>query len=70
MTVARPLKEWAKLGARLPGGRALPKSDIAASLVRGDKRFFLVYANYEALLGYNCAHYYALSVALLADRLQ
>jgi membrane-bound lytic murein transglycosylase B len=42
-----------------------------ASLVTtGDKRTFLVYQNYESLLGYNCAHYYALSVALLADRLQ
>ena len=30
---------------------------------------FLVYANYEALLDYNCAHTYALSVALLADRI-
>jgi len=36
----------------------------------GDKRTFLVYRNYEAILGYNCAHYYALSVALLADRIQ
>jgi hypothetical protein len=39
-----------------------------ASLVTtGDTRTFLVYQNYESLLGYNCAHYYALSVALLAD---
>jgi hypothetical protein len=28
------------------------------------------YPNYEALLGYNCAHHYALSVAMLADRLR
>jgi membrane-bound lytic murein transglycosylase B len=41
-----------------------------ASLVTtGDNHTFLVYRNYEALLGYNCAHYYALSVAMLADRL-
>jgi membrane-bound lytic murein transglycosylase B len=29
-----------------------------------------VYGNYEALLGYNCAHAYALSVGLLSDRLR
>ena len=40
-----------------------------ASLIRDDSRAFLVYGNYEALLDYNCAHSYALSVALLADRI-
>jgi membrane-bound lytic murein transglycosylase B len=34
-----------------------------------DTHRFLVYGNYEALLGYNCAHTYALSVAFLADRI-
>jgi membrane-bound lytic murein transglycosylase B len=29
-----------------------------------------VYDNYDALLRYNCAHAYALSVALLAERLR
>jgi membrane-bound lytic murein transglycosylase B len=42
---------------------------MEASLVRGETRHFLVYGNYEALLAYNCAHAYALSVGLLADRL-
>jgi peptidoglycan lytic transglycosylase B len=67
MTVARPLAEWEALGVRLPGGRALPKSELEASLVTGSKRNFLVYRNYDALLDYNCAHSYALSVALLSD---
>jgi len=70
MTVARPLKEWAKLGVKLPGGGALPKSDTDASLVRGDKRFFLVYSNYDALLGYNCANSYAVTIGLLADKIK
>ena len=35
----------------------------------GNVNAFLVYDNYEALLDYNCAHTYALSVGLLADRL-
>ena len=48
----------------------LPASaTIQASLIRDESRAFLVYSNYEALLDYNCAHTYALSVALLADRL-
>jgi membrane-bound lytic murein transglycosylase B len=70
MTVARPIKEWAKFGARLASGAKLPKSDIPASLVRGDKRFFLVYSNYDALLGYNCANSYAVTIGLLSDQIK
>jgi membrane-bound lytic murein transglycosylase B len=70
MTVARPLKEWARLGVTLPGGARLPKADIDASLVRGDKRFFLVYANFDALLGYNCANSYAVTIGLLSDQIK
>jgi membrane-bound lytic murein transglycosylase B len=69
MTVARPLKDWEKLGVRLPGGKALPAADIDASLVSGSTRRFLVYRNYDALLEYNCANAYALGVALLAERI-
>jgi membrane-bound lytic murein transglycosylase B len=68
MTEARPLSEWRALGVTQKNGAPLPKADLAASLVRVDTRRFLVYGNYEALLGYNCAHTYALSVAFLADR--
>ena len=69
MTVALPLSEWRKLGLRLPGGKPLPSSDLKASLVSGAKRHFLVYGNYDALLEYNCAHSYAISVALLSERI-
>jgi membrane-bound lytic murein transglycosylase B len=69
MTVALPLDEWQKLGVRLPGGGALPTADQQASLVSGTTRHFLVYDNYDVLLAYNCAHAYALSVALLSDSL-
>jgi membrane-bound lytic murein transglycosylase B len=69
MTVALPLNEWQSMGVKTLGDGALPKSDIQAGLVSGSTRHFLVYPNYDALLGYNCAHAYALSVALLADRL-
>jgi membrane-bound lytic murein transglycosylase B len=69
MTVALPLSEWQQLGVRALGNRALPKADVQAALVSGSTRHFLVYPNYDALLEYNCAHPYALSVALLGDRL-
>ena len=71
MTERRDLEDWAAFGVRRADGTALPRADVDASLVTtGDGHTFLVYRNYEAILGYNCAHYYALSVALLADRLQ
>jgi membrane-bound lytic murein transglycosylase B len=70
MTERRPLEEWQKIGVRLPGGKALPRADLSAGLVDVGQRTFLVYPNYDAILGYNCAHYYALTVALLSDRLR
>lgn len=71
MTERRDLEDWSELGVRRADGTALPRADVEGSLVTtGDGHTFLVYRNYEAILGYNCAHYYALSVAKLADRLQ
>jgi len=70
MTVALPLSEWQRLGVRTLAGRALPKQDISASLVSGGRRSFLVYPNYDALLEYNCAHAYAITVGLLADSIR
>jgi membrane-bound lytic murein transglycosylase B len=69
MTIALPMAAWQKMGVRLTNGAALPKTDFTASLVSGSTRHFLVYDNYDALLEYNCAHSYAVSVALLADRI-
>lgn len=70
MTESRPLTFWRKQGVRLKDKRPLPAGSLEASLVDTGSRTFLVYRNYEALLGYNCSHNYALSVALLADRLR
>jgi len=70
MTERRPLGEWRKLGVTLADGRPLPQADLSAGLVDVGERKFLVYPNYDAVLAYNCAHYYALSVVLLGDRLQ
>lgn len=70
MSEPLPLERWRELGVRSLGGTALPRADVIGSLVEAGDRRFLVYRNYEALLGYNCAHAYALSVALLAERLK
>ena len=70
MTERRPLDEWRKIGVTLATGKPLPRASMEAGLVDVGERKFLVYPNYDAILGYNCAHYYALSVALLADSLK
>jgi membrane-bound lytic murein transglycosylase B len=70
MTERIPLKDWQELGVRTVSGGALPKADVKAGLVTTDTRTFLVYENYDAILRYNCAHYYALTVALAADQIR
>jgi membrane-bound lytic murein transglycosylase B len=70
MTDSRPLAEWRQMGLRTTARTPVPTSTMPASLVSAGSKWYLLYGNYEALLGYNCAHSYALSVALLADRLR
>ena len=69
MTERRPLEEWQKLGVRRVDGGPLPEVDVDAGLVQTGGRFFLVYPNYDAILRYNCAHHYALSVGLFSEQL-
>jgi membrane-bound lytic murein transglycosylase B len=69
LTERLPLQRWEEMGVRLPGDKPLPKADMTASLLAAGSRRFLVYGNYDTILAYNCAHAYALSVALLADRI-
>jgi len=69
MTDAMPLKTWRKMGVKTMAGALVPASAREAALVRAGQRSFLLYSNYNAILAYNCAHTYALSVALLSDRL-
>jgi membrane-bound lytic murein transglycosylase B len=64
-----PPRRWQQLGVRLANGNPLPALLPDASLVSGSKQHFLVYSNYDTLLEYNCAHSYAISVGLLADRI-
>jgi membrane-bound lytic murein transglycosylase B len=69
MTMAVPVDRWRALAVRTADGKPLPRVDRTASLVSTGRRTFLVYQNYDALLQYNCAHAYALSVGVLADRI-
>lgn len=64
-----PLAEWQTLGVRTMSGRSLPKAARPASLLKAGVHTYLVYPNYDALLGYNCAHAYALAVGLLAGKI-
>jgi membrane-bound lytic murein transglycosylase B len=70
LTIPMPLDRWRKLGVRTMANGALPGGNLDASLVTDGSRFFLVYKNYEAILSYNCATSYAISVAMLSDRLK
>jgi membrane-bound lytic murein transglycosylase B len=70
LTKPIPLKEWSRLGVRTTAGTALPAGAIDASMVTDGARYFLVYKNYEALLAYNCATSYAISIGMLSDRLK
>jgi membrane-bound lytic murein transglycosylase B len=64
----RPLRTWRQLGIRRLDGGPLPNTDQPASLLQtDDDRRYLVSRNYEAILAYNCAHTYALSVSMLGD---
>jgi membrane-bound lytic murein transglycosylase B len=69
MTERVPLARWRAFGVTRVDGGPLPEAEVAAGLVDVGERQFLAYPNYDALLGYNCAHYYALSVALLGDEI-
>jgi membrane-bound lytic murein transglycosylase B len=59
-----PIRRWSGAGVR-QAASAEGQADV--SLLRAGAGIYLVTQNYEALLGYNCAHAYALSVARLAD---
>jgi membrane-bound lytic murein transglycosylase B len=70
MTEAATLADWRRAGVRSVDGTRLPSVTRHGRIVHAGERHFLVYDNYDALLRYNCAHAYALTVALLAERLR
>jgi membrane-bound lytic murein transglycosylase B len=71
LSIVHPVSLWRKLGILRADGGSLPVTDLPASLLRTDDgKAYLVYHNYEALLSYNCAHAYALSVGYLGDAIE
>jgi len=67
-----PLSQWHEIGVRRADGSDLPDNDFLASIILPDGpegRAFLTYQNFRAILRYNCANNYALSIGHLADRL-
>jgi len=69
----KTVNEWAALGVRRGNNSNLPKSNFKASLIvpMGHKGpAFLVYRNFDAIMGWNRSILYALSVAHLSDRLK
>jgi membrane-bound lytic murein transglycosylase B len=69
----RTLAEWHALGVRLPGGEALPRENVRASIIIPDEGTrepaFLVYQNYRVLLRWNRSHFFGLAVGHLSDRI-
>jgi len=68
-----PLPEWQALGVRKVNGTDLPPRNIAGALVFPDGAngsAFITYNNYSAIMAYNCAHHYAITVGLLSDKIQ
>lgn len=64
------LSEWQALGVRRTDGRDLPRRDLEASLVQPDGPSgpsYLTYANFRAILRYNCSNFYAIAVGRLSD---
>lgn len=72
LSVRKPIGEWQRLGVRRAGGGDLPKADISGAVVlpAGHKGpAFLVYGNFDAILGWNRSLLYAIAVGHLADRI-
>ena len=68
----RPLEAWDGLGIRQANGEPLPRAKVEAKLVvpaGAEGPAFLVYRNFDVIMGWNRSESYALSVGLLADRI-
>lgn len=68
----KPLAAWSRLGVRSASGEPLPAVDVEAGLLVPSGAAgpaFLVYRNFEVIMGWNRSEAYALSVGLLADRI-
>jgi len=70
--VKKPVSAWARLGVTQADGSPLPDSDLAGAIVLPQGHAgpaFLVYRNFEVIMGWNRSLNYALAVGHLSDRL-
>lgn len=68
----RPLAEWRELGVTTAWKHPLPDADIEAAILLPaghEGPAFLVYENFDVIMGWNRSEYYALAVGHLADRI-
>lgn len=68
----RPLSQWVEMGVTDAFGGELPRLDISAAVLvpsGHDGPAFLVYDNFDVIMGWNRSEYYALSVGRLADEI-
>jgi membrane-bound lytic murein transglycosylase B len=71
-TSPQPLQRWRDAGVTDVSGRPVPRLEIPAAVVLPSGHqgpAFLVYDNFEAILGWNRSEFYALAVGHLADRI-
>lgn len=70
--VRKPLAEWRTLGVRDVQGNVLPALNLPASIIIPSGHtgpVFVVYRNFDVIMGWNRSEYYALAVGHLADRI-
>ncbi len=68
----KPLAQWEAMGVRRADGSPLPRADLEASLLvpsGHEGPAFLVYKNFNTIMGWNQSEFYALAVGHLADRI-
>ena len=68
----RSLTEWAALGVRQADGTPLPEADMSGAVLvpmGHTGPVFLVYANFEVIMGWNRSTSFAIAVGHLADRI-
>tara|TARA_Y100001936_G_scaffold253894_1_gene322085 strand:- start:15952 stop:16971 length:1020 start_codon:yes stop_codon:yes gene_type:complete len=68
----KKLSTWQKLGVRRTDATDLPARNMSAALVLPDGpdgEAYIVYRNYAAIMAYNCAHLYAVTVGILSDKI-
>lgn len=66
-----PLSDWAAAGVRDANGQLLPSVSLSAAiLLPGGARgpAFVVYENFDVIMGWNRSEFYAIAVGRLADR--